>query len=304
MIRPTKAQIYWTNKELEFAMKQRFSWVSLMEAGSNGEVALVPRFSLNNSDIFTELPSNEPMKPTTDIIKMAIKWGMLMEIDYKGEEDEKWDGHDRVIYPLVFGYSKANKPLIRGWHFKGWSVSGGGHLEKEWRMFRFDRILNITFTGSFFRLAPDGYKMNDKGIHDIVAAADFNDIRNLQAQLLNQNKIDLKDNLELNKINELKVKSLNRNFKLHKPYEGDIIKKKDAKNTRMVFCKPLAANQPWIVIFGINIKKGNTFKVKDELGKMLGTYTSHTSIMASTVDRYKTLEEQIEFRAYAYMDAN
>ncbi len=285
-------------------MKQRFNFVTLVESAETGDVALVPRFSLNNSDIFTEMPSNEPMKPTEDIIKMAIKWGMLMQIDYKGEEDDQMEGHDRVIYPLVYGFSKKRKPLIRGYHFKGWSVSGGGPIEKEWRLFRFDRILSITFTGSFFRLAPEGYKMDDRGISDIIAAADFSDIRNLQSQLLNQNKIDLKDNLELNKINELKVKSLNMNFKLHKPYEFDLIKKKDAKNTRMVFCKPLASGQPWIVIFGINIKKGNTFKVKDDSGKMMGSYTSHTSIMASTIERYKTIESQIEFRAYAYLDAN
>ena len=42
----------------------------------------------------------------------------------------------------------------------------------------------MTFTGSFYRLAPIGYNMNDKGMRGgIIAKADFNEIRKNQQTL-------------------------------------------------------------------------------------------------------------------------
>jgi len=49
------------------------------------------------------------------------------------------------------------------------------HINKIWRLFRTDRILSMTFTGSFYRLPPSGYKADDKGMRGgIIAKADFN----------------------------------------------------------------------------------------------------------------------------------
>jgi hypothetical protein len=310
MIKPTKAQIYWSNKEFQFVNKQQFKVSFFNVNESNGDISLVPKFALDNSDIFTEIPANEPLKPTIDIILKAIEYGMLLQIDYKGAEDDVLEGHDRVIYPLVFGYSKDHKPLLRAYHFKGWSVSAGQTIDKEWRLFRFDRILNITFTGSFFRLAPEGYKPDDKGINDIVKAANFNDIRNLQAQLLNTDKIDLIDNVVLSKVSSIRIKDLNLKFKLSKPYEYTLYNKKDAKNTRMTFCKPLASGDSWIVIFGISIDKNKTFKVYNASNKLIGTFMSRSTIMANqltqykSMDFYKSLENIEEFNTYIYLNSN
>jgi hypothetical protein len=57
------------------------------------------------------------------------------------------------------------------------SVSNKRHIKKKWRMFRTDRILSMTFTGSFI-VSPSGYNMNDKGMcGGIITKADFNEIR-------------------------------------------------------------------------------------------------------------------------------
>lgn len=299
-MKPTKAQIYWNTKPMEFVIKQSFNYRMVKESAE--DLTYVPRFTLNNSDVFEDFPANEPVKPTEALILKAIKWGMLLEIDYKGEEDDQLEGHNRVIYPLVYGFSKQNKPLIRGYHFKGWSVSGKGNIQKEWRLFRFDRILSMQFTGSFFRLAPDGYKPDDKGIAKIIGAADFNDIRSLQTQLLNQNKIDLKDNMTLNKVKEITAKSTNINITLDNPYKTNLLSKKDAKNTRLTFCKPLADKGMWIVLIGINIDDKQTFKLKVG-NKIVGTYTSVKSIMADKLNK-KRIEDEYEFKAYIYIDSN
>lgn len=299
-MKPTKAQIYWNTKPMEFVYKQTFNYRMIKESAE--DLTLVPRFTLNNSDVFEDFPSNEPLKPTEALILKAIKWGMLLEIDYKGEEDDKLEGHNRVIYPLVYGFSKQNKPLIRGYHFKGWSVSGKGEVDKEWRLFRFDRILNLQFTGSFFRLAPDGYKPDDKGIAKIVGAANFDDIRNLQTQLLNQNKIDLKSNMTLSNVNEITAKATNITITLDNPYKYNLLSKKDAKNTRLTFCKPLADKGSWIVLIGINMDKGQPFKLR--VGKkIVGTYTSVKSITADKLTK-KRIDDQYEFKAYIYIESN
>lgn len=304
-----KAKVFYSKQDIELVQKQKFSYISLIqEKDENGQDAiLVPRFTLNNSDIFTDLPTNEPLKPTEDILKTAIKWGCILQIDYKGEEDTKVEGHERVIYPVAYGFSKSGKLLVRGWHLKGWSVSKPGPVEKIWRMFRFDRFLNITFTGSFFRLAPEGYNhQGDKGIYDLKMHADFDSIRSLQQKLINSDRIDVRDNVILEKVKEIKAKDLNYNFKLFKPFDNNFIKRKEAKNTRLTFCKPLAkGSSNWIVIIGVNIEDGKTFKLKNERGDVIGTYTSHTSIMAIDIVNRKieTIQNRSEFKAYAYISS-
>lgn len=303
-----KALIYYSKEELVFTQKQKFGWVSIMkEANENGGVdtILVPRFTLNNTDIFTDLPANEHLKPTEEIIMKAIKWGCILQVNYKGEEDTLMEGHERTIYPVAYGLSKEGHPLLRGYHLKGWSVSKPGPLEKEWRMFRVDRILNILFTGSFFRLAPEGYNdSGDKGIFNLKIHADFASIRTLQQKLLNSDKIDVKDNVIPAKVNAVTVKDLNYKLNILKPYDAGYINKKDAKNTRLTFCKPLADKEEFIVIIGVNIEKGKTFKIKDQNNQLIGTYTSQVTIMANELGKYimgGALNKQKEFKSYVFI---
>ena len=152
----------------------------------------IPRFKLKNVREIAKVPINEPIKPTQDVLVKAIKYGMIFLLNYKGEKDKLFIGHERVIYPMVIGKSSKGKILIRGWHLNGWSVSSNRHMTKIWRMFRLDRVLSMTFTGSFYRLPPQGYNMNDKGmLGGIIAKADFNEIRKNQQALLKAQEIKM-----------------------------------------------------------------------------------------------------------------
>ena len=199
---------YFNTKPLEFVIVEKYE---LKE-----DNAYVPRFQLKNAKEIADIPINEPIKPTQDIILKAIKYGMIFLINYKGEKDKHFAGHERVIYFMVFGKSTEGKLLIRGYHLNGFSVSGNRHVNKIWRMFRFDRILSLTFTGSFYRLPPIGYQSLDKGMRGgIIARADFNEIRKNQQALLKaqeiQNKEDINLDDEKRKFITIKTKLLSDN---------------------------------------------------------------------------------------------
>jgi hypothetical protein len=229
---------------------------------------------------------------------------MILQIDYKGEKDTNFSGHERVIYPMVLGQNKEGKYLIRGYHLKGWSVSKGGNVEKEWRMFRGDRILNVVFTGAFYRLAPNGYNpTGDKGISKIIKQADFNNIRNLQQKLLQQNEIDLQNRVILNKIKQIETKDLNHNLKIYDPWNSNVIPKKDAKNIRITFAKPIIGNGQWLAIIGTSITEGNIFKVKTNNGD-LGSYKSFRWVMADELENIQSINQQVEFKTLLFLKGN
>ncbi len=165
-----QTRTYYNTKPVEFVVKERYELIEDNE--------FVPRFSLKNVKDIANIPINEPIKYNEQTMIKAIKYGMIFLINYKGEEDTHFAGHERVIYPMVLGRSTKGKQLLRGWHLNGWSVSQKRHINKIWRLFRTDRILSMTFTGSFYRLPPAGYNMYDKGMRGgIIARADFNEIR-------------------------------------------------------------------------------------------------------------------------------
>jgi len=291
-----KKQLYNANKDLIFLMKPTF----LMRINEN-DTTLVPRFSLKNSDVFDDFPANTHVKFSQELIEKAIQWGMIIQIDYKGDDDGQMQGHERTIYPMVIGKSKDDKFLIRGYHLNGWSVSNGGNVEKEWRLFRADRILSMTFTGAFFRLAPAGYnETGDKAMAKIIAQADFNKIRNNQQTLLQKNQIDTVDRVILNKIKEVEVKNLNYNLKLMNPWAGSVIPKKDSKNIRITFAKPVIGNGQWVALIGTSIEPNNIFKLKED-NSIIASYKSVKWIMADELDKLNTLEQQVEFKTYMFL---
>jgi hypothetical protein len=145
---------------------------------------------LEGADLIKEWPINKAIQPNLKKLVKAIRYGMVIMIEYKGAEDDHPSGHERVIYPMVLGKSKDGKYLLRGYHFTGWSMSERSVTDKVWRMFRGDRIKNMTFTGSFYKLAPDGYNKNDSGMATIVVKADINNI------IRNQEKIKGNADLE------------------------------------------------------------------------------------------------------------
>ena len=137
------SRTYYNTKPVEYVVKQYYPIKEDNE--------FIPRFSLKNVTDIANIPINEPIKYNEQMMIKAIKYGMIFLINYKGEEDNHFAGHERVIYPMVLGRSAKGKYLLRGWHLNGWSVSNKRHINKIWRLFRTDRILSMTFTGSFYR---------------------------------------------------------------------------------------------------------------------------------------------------------
>jgi hypothetical protein len=181
---------FYNKKPVEFVIKENYDLIEDNE--------YIPRFSLKNVKDIANIPINEPVKYSDDLMIKAIKYGMMFLINYKGEKDTHFAGHERVVYPMVLGRSQQGKTLLRGWHLNGWSVSNKRHINKIWRLFRTDRILSLTFTGSFYRLPPAGYNMNDKGMRGgFIARADFNEIRRNQQNLVQQNKIQNREEVTM-----------------------------------------------------------------------------------------------------------
>lgn len=262
----------------------------------------VPRFKLNNTEIFDDFPTNTPMKYSSELLLKAIQWGMIIQIDYKGAEDDKMEGHVRTIYPMAYGRSKDGKPLLRGWHLNGWSVSNSNNITKEWRLFRCDRILNMSFTGSFFRLAPDGYVMRDKSMAKIFGMADFNEIRNLQQTLLQKDQIDI-DNKVISKLNRVNAKDMNYLFKIYDPWKDNVISKKDADNIRISFAKPVTGSGAYIGIIGRHIQINDIFKLYTD-NNLVGNYKSIKNVMANELQTIKNIEQHVEFKLYLFESGN
>lgn len=289
-----KQLLFNSSKELILVSKPQYVLKSQYILKENS--TLFPRFNIKDADIFPDFPANKDLQYKPEYLLKAIAYGMVLQIKYNGEEDTV--GHERFIYPLVYGKSKDGQQILRVYHLKGWSVSKGGYVEKVWRLFRCDKIEWIRFTGMFFRLAPDGYKMDDKQITQKLGVADFNIIRNNQTQLLDKNKVDTLDKTILKKVNLIEVKDLNFNLKLFDPWQNNILPKKDAKNIRITFAKSVIGNN-WVAIVGVSIEPTVTFKMK--VDNETKQYRSFKWIMADELDRLSTLQQQVEFKLYLFL---
>jgi hypothetical protein len=189
-------------------------------------------------------------------------------------------GHSRVVAPLCLGTSTKGKLLLRAYHIRGWSISGKGNLQKEWRMFRTDRILSMMFTGSFIRLAPDGYNEADRGMRGgIIAAGNFENIRNNQEKLLRQNVIQNKDEISIpkGKVTTIQVEPTGTILDLSKPFDNVNIDKFNLNTLRLTFLRQDNTTNA-IAVLGALGQRDNIVKVT-ERGKYLGQYRVIKSTM-------------------------
>ena len=288
---------YYNNKPVEFIIKENY------ELQEDNEY--IPRFQLKNAKEISNIPINTPVKPTQEIIIKAIKYGMIFLISYKGAKDNLANGHERVIYAMVIGRSSKGQILVRGYHLNGWSVSANRHIDKIWRMFRLDRVLSITFTGSFYSLPPSGYNMNDKGMRGgIIARADFNEIRRNQQNLVKANQIQNKEEISLGEEGRtfisVRVKStetkLDLNNALDNPYINNV---KDIANVRISFLKSIYGSK-YIAILGAMGKPGNTVKLINEKGINLGVFKVMDSIGGSALKRIKSIKGNAIYDVYLF----
>jgi hypothetical protein len=288
---------FYNKKPVEFVIKEHYDLIENQE--------FIPRFSLKNVKDIANIPINKPIKYSDDLMAKAIKYGMMFLINYKGEEDKHFAGHERVIYPMVLGRSSKGKTLLRGWHLNGWSVSQRRHINKIWRLFRTDRILSMTFTGSFYRLPPSGYNMNDKGMRGgIIARADFNEIRRNQQNLVNQNKIQNREEVtmgdEERKFVSIRVKDTKSQLDLTKPMENAYINNiKDTEGLRLSFLRSIYGNK-YIAVLGALGQPGNTVKVFTEQGTQIGVFKVLDSITGQVLKSIKNVKGNILYDLYLF----
>ena len=291
----TKA--YYNRKPVEFVIKEHYDLIENQE--------FIPRFSLKNVKDINNIPINKPIKYSDDIMAKAIKYGMIFLINYKGEEDKHFAGHERVIYPMVLGRSSKGKTLLRGWHLNGWSVSQKRHINKIWRLFRTDRILSMTFTGSFYRLPPSGYNMNDKGMRGgFIARADFNEIRRNQQNLVNQNKIQNREEVEMGdeerKFASIRVKDTKTQLDLTKALENGYINSvQDQAGLRLSFLRSIYGNK-YVAILGALGQPGNTVKVFTDQGTQIGVFKVMDSITGQVLKSIKNVKGNTIYDLYLF----
>lgn len=293
----SQLKAFYNKKPVEFIVKENYE---LMEDNE-----YIPRFSLKNIKEIANIPINNPVKYSDDLISKAIKYGMIFLINYKGEEDNHFAGHERVIYPMVLGKSTKGKNLLRAWHLNGWSVSQKRHVNKIWRLFRTDRILSLTFTGSFYRLPPSGYNMNDRGMRGgIIAKADFNEIRRNQQNLVKQNKIQNREEIEMGtperSFVSIKVKDTKTEVDLLKPFENAYLNTaKDRAGLRISFLKSIFGNN-FIAVLGAMGQPGNTVKILLEDDTQLGVFKVLDSITGDVLKSIKNVKGNSKYTLYLF----
>ena len=288
---------YYNKIPVEYVIKENYELVEDNE--------YVSKFTLKNIKDFQNIPINEPLKYSDDLIIKAIKYGLIFLINYKGAEDKHFSGHERAIYPMVLGRSTKGITLLRSWHLNGYSVSQKRHIEKIWRLFRADRILSVTFTGSFYRLPPTGYNMDDKGMRGgIIAKADFNEIRRNQQKLVTANKIQNREEITLGdedrKSVTIRAKNTNSVLDMNKPLDNAFINNiKDVSTAKISFLKSIYGDK-YVAIINALGNPGNTVKILDEKGVNIGVFKVLDSITGQVFKSIKRIKGNALFDLYEF----
>lgn len=288
---------YFSNKPIEFVIKEKYDLLEDKE--------FIPRFTLKDKMEIAGIPINEPIKYSDALMKTAMEYGMILNIVYKGAKDKYFAGHERTVYVMCHGRSSKGKGLLRVWHLSGWSVSNNNHVQKIWRLFRTDRILSVTFTGSFFRLPPNGYVSQDSGMRGgIIKSADFIEIRKNQQKLVTSDKIQDKEEITLGdekvKFATIKVKNTNSKLDLNNPLENAYVNNvKDIANLRVSFLKSIYGNT-YIALIGAVGQPGNTVKVIDDKNKNLGVFKVLDSIGGNVLKKIKKVKGNTIYDVYLF----
>jgi hypothetical protein len=266
-------------------------------------------------NIIKNFPINTPVNFDEKLMKTAIENGLVILINYRGEEDRWRGGRERTIQPMVLGINRNTKNmLLRAWHLEGWSVSQRAETKKVWRLFKTDNIKTMTFTGNFFRLPPQGYKMNDRVMTEkIIASADFNKIRRNQEKLLKGGKIQSEEettistkkggviSIEISKSDtQLDLKNPHKNLIINKNGLDIMRFKRDKSTLSMKFSimKSMFGNK-YLAIVGAVGTEGRQVKLYDGK-KLLGNYKCIKSFLGSDLDKNKIINNQSIFDLYIF----
>lgn len=266
-------------------------------------------------NIIPDFPINKPVKFNQDLLKKAIKYGLVILINYKGDKDKWRGGRERTIQPMVLGVNKNTKNmLVRGWHLEGWSVSQRAETKKVWRLFKTDNIISMIFTGNFFRLPPQGYKMNDRIMTErTLAKADFNEIRRNQNILLKGGKIQAEEETTISKttggVISIELSNSNSKLDLKNPSKNLLINKKNlapvsflndssTKSMKFSIMKSMFGNK-YLAIVGAIGTVDRQVKIFD--GKtLLGNYKCIRSFLGSELKNNTIIDNQSIFDLYVF----
>lgn len=286
------------------------------------DVGYVPRFKLKDyeKDNIAGIPLNEPMKYSDDLIIKAIKLGLCLHFTYKGAKDPKMEGSERICLPVCLGRSAKGKTLLRVYHVQGFSISGkdkdgnnptnrSRHVEKVWRMFRTDRVLNVTLAagGYLYRMAPDKYNMKDKGMRGgIICAANFDQVRKAQHDLLKKKEIQNVKDITLNndKVKSdfvtIKASKTGTLLDLTKPFDNPYINNvKIYQNIRITFMKSIYGNK-YIAVIGAVGEVGKRVKIMTDGGVSMGTFRILDSLDGLKLKRIKNVKGNKTYPLYVF----
>lgn len=225
-------------------------------------------------DLVKGFPVNRPVPYDKQRMIKAIEYGMILILNYSGDEDPWRGGRERVVCPMVLGVNRNTRnTLLRGWHLDGWSVSENRKVEKVWRLFKTDNIKTMMFTGDFFRLPPRGYRMNDRVMTETtIARADFNRIRKNQFALVQQGKlVDAGAQVESGRelATKIEVEDTETVLNLVDPWSNENLDKKKSKGQKITLMKSRFGNHFMAVCgaLGTPGRYVEVFKGRERIGE-------------------------------------
>lgn len=264
---------YDYNNMSDVAFIPKYNWVlneknMIKEAQMKND--LVPGFPINKLMKFTPQMDSK-LEP---LLIKAIQYGMALTISYRGDKDKWRGGRIRTIYPMALGMNQnTGNKLLRTFHVEGWSVHKKKEVNDEWRLMKTTNILSIMFTGNFYRMAPAGYRLNDRIMTErMICQADFSIIRRNQQSLINEGKIE---QVVEKQDKKLQAFNLNKTLDLKKPFEG--FEKQDLEKIEITVLKSIfsKAENNYIAIIGVRGIKNHRVRVftKESGGsRELGNY--------------------------------
>lgn len=296
--------MYQENKEYKFKPKDILIYGPKVNESQEIDPNIIPNF-----------PINKPVKFSEDLLKKAIKYGLVLLISYRGEKDRWLGGRERTIQPMVLGINKNTKNmLIRGWHLEGWSVSQRAETKKVWRLFKTDNIISMTFTGNFFRLPPQNYKMNDRIMTErTLARADFNEIRRNQNTLLKGGKIQAEEETTISKttggVISIEISNSGSKLDLRNPSKNNLINNKNLDSVRFLkdtttqsmkfsVMKSMFGNN-YLIIVGAIGTVNRQVKIYENK-KLIGNYRCIKSFLGSDLGKNRTVDGRYEFDLYVF----
>jgi hypothetical protein len=138
----------------------------------------------------------------------------------------------------------------------------------------------------------------------IIAKADFNEIRRNQQALVNQNKIQNREEVtlgdEVRKSVTIRAKNtesvLDLNSPLNNVYVNNI---KDIATTKVSFLKSIYGNK-YIAVLGALGQPGNTVKVLDDKGINIGVYKVLDSTTGQVLKNIKKVKGNAIYDLYIF----